>query len=105
MRQGIHDISKPVDLKMHLGKSKVMCNKHVNKDGVIVDGKKIEEVNKCIYLGQMMIKDQDKVQEMKRRIGQGWSAFTKMDNIMRDKNVPMRLKRKVFNECIFSVMT
>ena len=42
---------------------------------------------------------------MKRRIGQGWSAFCKLDNIMRDKNVPMRLKRKVFNECILPVMT
>ena len=39
-----------------------MCNKHVNKDDVIVDRKKIEEVDRYIYLvhGQ--------VQEMKRRI-------------------------------------
>ena len=43
MLQDIHDISKPVGLKMHLGKTKIMCNKHVNKDDVIVDGKKIEE--------------------------------------------------------------
>ena len=42
---------------------------------------------------------------MKRRIGQGWSAFCKLDNIMRDKIVPMRLKRKAFNECILSVLT
>ena len=34
MLQDIHDISKPVGLKMHLGKAKVMCNKHVNKDDV-----------------------------------------------------------------------
>ena len=32
MFQDNHDISKPVGLKMHLGKTKVMCNKHVNKD-------------------------------------------------------------------------
>ena len=105
MLQDIHDISKPVGLKMHLGKTKIMCNKHVNKDDVIVDGKKIEEVDSYVYLGQMVTKDQDQIQEMKRRIGQGWSAFCKLDNIMRDKNVPMRLKRKVFNECILPVMT
>ena len=50
MLQDIHDISKPVGLKMHLGKTKVMCNKHVNKDDVIVDGKKIEEVDRYVYL-------------------------------------------------------
>ena len=89
---------------MHTGKTKVMCNKHVNKDDVIVDGKKIEEVDKYVYLGKMVTKDHDKVQEMKRRIGQGWSAFCKLD-IMRDKNVPMRLKRKEFKECVLPVMT
>ena len=55
------------------------------KDDVIVDGKKIEEVDSYVYLGQMVTKDHDQIQEMKRRIGQGWSAFCKLDNIMRDK--------------------
>ena len=53
----------------------------------------------------MVTKDHDQIQEMKRRIGQGWIAFCKLDNIMRDKNVPMRLKRNAFNECILPVMT
>ena len=105
MLQDIHDISKPVGLKMHHGKTKIMCNKHVNKDDVIVDGWKIEEVDSYVYLGQMVTKDHDQIQEMKRRIGQRWSAFCKLDSIMQDKNVPMRLKRKAFNECILSVMT
>ena len=79
MLQDIHDISKLVGLKMHLGKTKIMCNKHVNKDDVIVDGKKIEEVDSYVYLGQMVTKDHDQIQEMKRRIGQGWNAFCKLD--------------------------
>ena len=56
MLQDIDDISKPVGLKMHLGKTKVICNKHVSKDDVIVDGKKIEEVDIYIYiyLGQIV---------------------------------------------------
>ena len=80
--EDIYDISKPVGLMMYLGKTKVMCNKRVNKDDVIVDGKKVEEVDKYVYLGQMVTKDQDQVQEMKRRIGQGWNTFCKLDNIM-----------------------
>ena len=53
----------------------------------------------------MVTKDHDQVQEMKRKIEQGWIAFCKPDNIMRDKNVPIRLKRKAFNECILPVIT
>ena len=66
MLQDTHDISK-----MHLGKIKVMCNKHVNKDDVVVDEKKIKEVNWCVCRMQMVTKDQDQVQGMQRRIGQG----------------------------------
>ena len=90
---------------MQLKKTKVMCNKHVNKDDVIVNGKKIEEVDSYVYVGQMVTKDHNQIQEMTRRIGQGWSAFCKLDNIMQDKTVPMRLKRKAFNECILLIMT
>ena len=81
MLEDIYDISKPVGLKVHAGKTKVMCNKHINKDDVIVDGKKIEEIDRYIYLRQVA-KDHDQVQEMKRRIGQEWSAFCELDNIM-----------------------
>ena len=104
MLQYIHDISKPVGVKMHLGKTKVMCNKHVNKDDVTVDGKKIEVIDKYVYFGKMVTKDYDQVQEMKIRIGQGWNAFCKLDNIFRDKNDPMRLQRKSFNECVLPEM-
>ena len=71
MLQDSHDTSKPVCRKMHLGKIKVMCKKHVNKDDVIVDEKEIEEVDIYVYLGQMVTKDHDQVQEMERRLGQG----------------------------------
>ena len=72
-----------------------MCSKHVNR----------KKIDRYVYLGQMVTKDHDQVQEMKRRIEHGWSTFCKLDNIIRDKNVPMKLKRKAFNECILPVMT
>ena len=36
-------------------------------DDVIVDGKKIEEVDRYVYLGQMVTKDLNQVQEMKKK--------------------------------------
>ena len=52
--QDTHDVSKPVGLKMDNGNTKVMCNKHVKKDYITVDGKKIESDNRYFYLGKMM---------------------------------------------------
>ena len=89
---------------MQLVKTKVMCYKHVNKDDVI-ERKKIEEGDRYVYLRQMATNGHDQLQELKRRIGQGWSIFCKLANIIRDKNVPMRMTRKAFNECILPVMT
>ena len=53
----------------------------------------------------MVSKGHDQAQEVKRRIEQGWSVFCKLDNIMRYKNVSMRLKRKACNKRILPVMT
>ena len=99
-----HDISKPVGLNLRLEKIKVICNKHINKADAIVDAKKINGMNRYIYFGRWSLWH-DQVQEMRRRIGQEWSAFCKMNNIMVAKNVRIKLKRKAFNECILPVMT
>ena len=53
-----------------------MCNTHVNKDNVIVNGKKIEEVDRYVYLRQIVTMDHNQEQEMKKRIGQGVHSFS-----------------------------
>ena len=80
--QDIHETSKPVDLNMHLGKTKVMCNPAVNKTDIKINGRKIEEVDYCICLGQMVTKDHDQEQELRCRIGLDWTAFGKVESIM-----------------------
>ena len=105
MVQDIQETSKPVGLNMHLGKTKAMCNPAVNKTDININGRKIEEDDNCIYLSQMvMTKDHDKEQELRHRIGLGWTAFGKLDSIMRNKSIPLRLKTKVHNECILPVI-
>ena len=46
MLKDIHDISKPVGLMMYLEKSEVMCEKHVNKNDLLVDVQKVNEVDR-----------------------------------------------------------
>ena len=104
MVQDIHETSKPVGLNMHLGKTKVMCNSVVNNTDIVINGRKIEEVDSYICLGQMVTKDQDQEQELRHGIGLGWTTFGKLDSIMQNKSIPLRLKMKVYNECILPVI-
>ena len=75
MVQDIHETSKPVDLNMHLGKAKVMCNLAVNKTDININEWKIKEVDNYIYLSQMVTKDHDQEQELRHRIGLGWAVL------------------------------
>ena len=67
---------------MHMGKTEIMCNPVVNNTDININGRKIEEVASYIYLGQMMTKAQNQEQELRHRIGLGWTAFGKLDSIM-----------------------
>ena len=104
MVQDIHETCKPVGLNMDLGKTKVMCNPRVNKTDININGRKIKEVENYIYLSQMVTKDHDQEQKLRHRIGLGWTAFGKLDSIMQNKSIPLRLKTKVHNECILPVI-
>ena len=82
MVQDIQETSNPVGLNMHLGKTKVMCNPAVNKTDININGRKIEEADNYIHLGQMVTKGHDQEQELRHRIGLGQTAFGKLDSIM-----------------------
>ena len=62
-----------------------MFNPVVNKTDININRKKIKEVDNYIYLSQMVTKDQDQEQELRCRIGLGWTAFGKLDSIMWNK--------------------
>lgn len=102
MLRDIDSTSKPVRLNMHLGKTKIMCNKYVNATNVAVHGKKIEEVDIYVYQGQEITDNND--QEVKRQIGLSWAAFRRSENILKGRKAEIRLKRKAFNECILPAM-
>ena len=53
----------------------------------------------------MVTKEHDQEQDLRCRIGLGWTAFSKLDSIMQNKSIPLRLKIKVHDECTFLVIT
>ena len=57
-----------------------------------------------VCLGQLVTMKNDKSDEIKRRIAAGWGAFGQYRDIMKS-NIPIRLKTKVYNQCIQAAMT
>ncbi len=62
-----------------------------------------ELVYEYIYLGQMVSVNPAHEKEI-RRLGMGWSAFGKQSLVM-NSNLPLSLKREVYNQCILPVLT
>ena len=64
----------------------------------------MEKVNEYVYLGQLITMRNDKSDEIKRRIAAGWGAFGQNRYVLKS-NMPLSLKRKVYNQCIQAAMT
>ena len=98
----IHSTSKPAGLNMHLGKTVVMFNDHVNNSAITVDGKIIGEADSYVYLGKTVTEDGDLLPEIRNRIALGWATFGKVDNIRRGRKASMKIKikRKIHDEYI-----
>lgn len=96
--------SKRLGMKMNMKKTNVMFNRFSREMEVQVDGMKIGKVDEYVYLGQLVTTQNDKTDEIKRRIVAGWMAFNKNRDILKS-SVPMCLKRKVYNQCVMTAMT
>ena len=67
-------------------------------------GKPIEAVNQFVYLGRLLCIPMDLKAELNRRIRAGWWAFSKFNSFLVARQIPMRHKRKLFNQCVLPAM-
>ncbi|GFS23790.1 endonuclease-reverse transcriptase [Elysia marginata] len=96
--------SKVVGLKMHKGKTKFMTN-YENDDTIQIENVSIEKVQKYKYLGKSTcMKDLTK-EEVDIRIRAGWSCLGRNREIFLDNNMPLCLKKQVYDQCILPTMT
>ena len=96
--------SKKVGLKIHKEKTKYMTNYETTQQ-LEVENKVIERVTQYKYLGQTIQTENRMPNEIDQRIRAGWSSFGKNKEILQDRDIPMCLKRKVFNQCIIPTIT
>jgi ribonuclease HII len=104
MLQELATESKKRGLKLNKGKTKTMTNTNEELNA-IVQNTTLEQVSEYIYLGhRISLQERNQEQEIKRRIIAGWKAFGRNNDIMKS-NMPICLKRKVFDQCILPAIT
>lgn len=98
MLQQLSNESIKAGLSMNLTKTKIMSNS-TNIEIKIKD-EVIEYVQEYIYLGQLISQEDCMQKEIERRIANTWKRFWSLSEVMKNKDMPIKQKRKVFNMCI-----
>ncbi|CAH2267236.1 jg14707 [Pararge aegeria aegeria] len=88
---------------MNINKTKVMCRDNIAH--ITVHGCQVKWVSEYVYLGQTItLSKEGQEKEISRRIQLGWVAFRKLSDVLKG-DIPLCLKRKVFNQCVLPTMT
>lgn len=96
--------STTIGLEMNGEKTKILTHEEI--DGIVIDGNLIQNVTEYVYLGHLIkLGKENQAAEIDRRIRMTWVATGKLSNILKNPNIPINLKRKVFNTCILPVMS
>jgi len=102
--QELNNSSKISGMKINMNKTKVMFNKQIFAQPIYIEEQELEKVEDYVYLGHTIKMDNNIMDEVKNRINKGWKSFGQLNNIIKSE-IPMCLKRKVFNQCILPFLT
>jgi hypothetical protein len=91
-------------MKINVKKTKVMvvsreAGREVN---IVVDGQKVEQVNKFKYLGDLTIEDGRCMDEVKARIGMAKDAFNKRRELL-NRRFDRKVKKKMIKTLVWPV--
>lgn len=93
-----------VGLKINFSKTQYMTNLVLAKN-ISTYGTQIEQVYAYKYLGhEIKLGRDNQTAELNRRIGLTWAAYGKLKEVFKS-DIPMCLKRKVFDQCVLPVLT
>ena len=75
-------------------------NKYETSEKIEIDNIEIEKVEEYKYLGQTIAIENGTAYETQLRIKAEWLVFGKYKEIFQIRDIPMIMKRQVFNQCI-----
>ncbi|KAG1652702.1 Cyclin-dependent kinase 14 [Nymphon striatum] len=104
MVEELRTASSKVGLEINLSKTKIMFNRNVEIQPIMTGNVALDQVDRYIYLGQLISIHRDWEPEVRRRVALGWQAFGRLNNVWSSK-LHLCLKRKVYDQCFLSVLT
>lgn len=88
---------------MNTSKTKIISNS--NHTITNINNDVIEYVNEYIYLGQLISTEDTVQKEVQRRITNTWKRYWSLSEIMKNNEIPIKDKRRVYNTCILPCLT
>ena len=85
-----------------------MCNEVARsrlRTGVMIDGEQLEEVTDYKYLGRLVTSGNDISKEIAQRITSGRRRFGEYSHFLKDRKIPICLKRTIMDTVILPAMT
>lgn len=99
MLQQLAEESEKAGLSMNLTKTKVMSNSS-QTESITVNDEEIEYVKEYVYLGQLISTEECMQKEIERRITNTWKRYWSLSEVMKNQDMSMRNKRRIYNMCI-----
>ena len=91
-----------VSLKFNIPKTKIMASVPITSWQI--DGETVERVTDFIFLGSKIIADGDCSHEIKRHLLLGRKAMTKLDSILKSRDVTLTAKVCLVKATVFPVI-
>ena len=94
--------SEKVDLKLNIQKTKILASGAITSWQI--DGETVETVADFIFLISKIIADGDCSHEIKRHLLLGRKVMTKLDSILKSRNITLPTKVRLVKAVVFPVV-
>ena len=98
----VKEESEKAGLKLNIQKTKIMASGPITSWQV--EGEKVEAVTNFIFLGSRITADGDCSHEIKRRLLLGRKAMTKLDSVLKSRDIILPTKVHTVTAMVFLVV-
>ena len=94
--------SEDAGLKLNIQKTKIMASGPITSRQI--DGRNVETVSDCIFLGSKINVDSDCSHEIKRRLLFGRKVMTNLDSILKSRDITLLTKVHLIKAMVFPIV-
>ena len=98
----VKEENEKVGLKLNIQETKIMASSPITSSQT--DGESVETVADFIFLGSKITADGDCSHEIKRRLLLGRKVMTKLDHVLKSRDIPLPTKVHLVKSMVFPVV-